>query len=128
MLKREFCRVHTGGLTWSWSSSARSEASFHSTKEKHTLAASANQERNREGPPNKWFEQLLGMSLPNPSQGRASDPRPGGSLQPSQRVFMAAALLRKTREPDITRTQPHVGSQILNLKWVQLLCSPLKSQ
>ena len=113
MLKREVCRVHTTGLTWSWSSSARSEASFRSTKEKRTLAASAEQGGNREELRNKWFGQLLVMSPPNRSQGRSSEPRPRSSSQPSQCVFMAAALGGKTQEPDIARAQPHAGNQNL---------------
>jgi len=54
-LKREVSWVHTGGFTASRSSSACPEASFHSTKEKHRLAANAEQGRNREDPQNKWY-------------------------------------------------------------------------
>ena len=51
--------MHTGGLTGSWSSSPCPEASSRLTKEKRRLALSAEQGRNREDPPNKWFWQLL---------------------------------------------------------------------
>ena len=60
--KEKFAQLHTGGLTWSWSSLACPDASFHSTKEKRKLAASAEQGRNREDPWNKWYQQLLGTS------------------------------------------------------------------
>ena len=41
-------------------------------RNKRKLAASAQQGRNREDPPNKWFWQLLGMSPQNPLLGTAS--------------------------------------------------------
>lgn len=63
-------RVHTGGLTGSWSSSAYSKCKFPSHQEEHKLAASAEQERNREDPQNKWFQQLLGHLPRPPSQGQ----------------------------------------------------------
>ena len=44
-------------------------ASSHSTKEKHKLATSAEQGRNREDPQNKWFLQQLGTSPQFPTWG-----------------------------------------------------------
>ena len=70
--KEKFSRVHTCGLTQSWSSSAHSDASFHSTKEKGKLAASVEQGRNREDPQNKWFWQLLRTSPQIPLSGSES--------------------------------------------------------
>lgn len=64
--KERFPRVHIQGLTQSWSSSACPDSCFHSTKEKHTLAATARQGRNRDDPQNKWLWQLLGMSPKSP--------------------------------------------------------------
>ena len=109
--------MHTGGPTWSWSSSARPDACFRSTKEKRTLAASAKQGRNREDPRNKRFRQLLGTSPQIPLSGPASHGQSGSSSQPPRRVVMAAALLGRPQKPDIARVQqPRVGSQKLSAK------------
>ncbi|XP_067559098.1 methionine-R-sulfoxide reductase B2, mitochondrial isoform X2 [Pseudorca crassidens] len=69
--KEKFGRLHTRGLTRSWSSSV-CPACFRSTKENRTLTASAEQGRNREDPPNTWFRQLLGASPQTPFPGPAS--------------------------------------------------------
>ena len=60
-------RVHTGGLTWSWSSSSHPKCKFPFHQEKHKLAVSAEQGRNREDPQIKWLWQLLGMSPKSPT-------------------------------------------------------------
>ena len=100
----KFARVHTDGLTRSWSSSARPDACFHSTKEKRQLAASAEQGGNREDPQNKWFWQLLGTSP------RTSLSGPAGSSQPSWCIVMASGSVLENRgEPNVVRGQPHVG-------------------
>ena len=70
--KEKFARVHTGGLTLSWSSSAHPDACFHSTEEKLKLTTGAEQGRNREDPQNKWFRQLLGTSPKIPFSGPGS--------------------------------------------------------
>ena len=82
--------VHTGGLTRSWSSSACPDACLRSTKEKRTLAASAQQGRNRGDPPKQMFLAAARSVPPNPLL-RASEPRAAGSWQPSWRAVMATA-------------------------------------
>ena len=70
--KEKFAGVHPGGLTRPWSSSARPDACFRSTKEKHTLPPNAKQGRNREDPRNTRFRQLLATSPKIPLLGPAS--------------------------------------------------------
>ena len=82
--------VHTGGLTWSWNSSARPDACFCSTKEKCTLTVTAKQWRNREDPRKRWFRQLPGTSPQAPLSGQVTSS--SSSSQPSWGVVLAALL------------------------------------
>ena len=108
--------MHTGGLTGSWNSSARSEASFHSTTGKRTLVASAEQGRNREEPRNKWFGQLLGTSPQIPLSGPASHkqraPRSHPSASSWRRLWSGKPRSQISREPSLTlgtKYLPKVG-------------------
>ena len=82
--------VHTGGLTWSWNSSAGPDACFRSTKEKCTLTVTAKQWRNREDPQKRWFWQLPGTSPQAPLSGQVTSS--SSSSQPSWGVVLAALL------------------------------------
>ena len=67
----------------------------------------------KQGEPPKQMFWAAVRNVPAKSPPGASEPRAAVSLQPSQRVIKEETLLRKThpREPDIARSQPHVGSQ-----------------
>ena len=115
--------MHIQGLTQSWSSSACPDSCFHSTKEKHTLAATAQQGRNRDDPRNKWFWQLLGMS-PGRRQWQPTqyscleNPMDGG----------AARLQSRGREESDTTEQLHFSlSCIGEGNGKPLLCSCLEN-
>ena len=102
--------MHIQGLTQSWSSSACSDSCFHSTKERHTLAATARQGRNRDDPQNKWFGQLPGMSPKSPSRGQGSTNSRIITTIPAHHHGQWP-FLGKSQEPAVSRVQPHVGHQ-----------------
>ena len=105
-LKREGSWVRTGGFTESWSPSACPEASFHFTKEKHRLAASASQGRNTEDPQNKWLSTAARNVPPNLLPGPAS------CEQQLREAFLphhhgSSSAWGRLWEPDIARAQRH---------------------
>ena len=105
-LKREVCLGAHWWTSQSWSPSVGLDA--RSTQEKHTLAASAEQGRNRADPRNTWFRQLLGMSLQTHLLG------PAGHKQWVPHSHPSVWSWENPRELYTVRVQrPYVGGQKL---------------
>ena len=123
--------MHTGGLTRSWSSAARPDVRFRSTKEKcKKLATSAEPGRDRENPGNKRFQQLLRMSPKISLSGPASHEQRAPRGRPVQACRHGCALLGQPPGSQLSRERgsPTPDSKAVPESGVRLLAAqkPIK--
>lgn len=116
--------MHIQGLTQSWSSSACSDSMFPFHQgERHTLAATARQGRNRDDPKTKWFGQLPGTSPkspPQPEKHKQQDHHHHPGTSPWPMALLAVNPRALSRE-----YSPTLGTKNLLAK-VESSCSALK--
>ena len=121
MLKRGVSRVHTKGLTGSWSASSRPDSRFHSSKGKYV--GSQCQAGEKQGGSSKQMVSAAARMSPQvPFSGPASHEQQVPQSLPCT-VSWQRLHSRKPWEPDIARVRPPVVCLDLIARGPDALCS-----